>query len=67
MYPVALMVKVLDEGALAGRTWRYVESPAHRLDESGFEAFDHSFAQMGKGYSYTQEPFYVYSRSNVVR
>ena len=44
-----------------------MESLAHRLDESGFGAFDRSFEQMEKGYSYTQELFYVYSRSNVVR
>lgn len=67
LYPVALMVKVLDEDALSDKTWRYVESPAHEFDESGFEEFDSSFEQMEKGYAYTQELFFIYSRSNVVR
>ncbi len=67
VYPVALMVKVLEEDALLDKSWKYIESPAHQLDESGFEAFDSSFEQMEKGYSYTQELFYIYSRSNVLR
>lgn len=67
VYPVALMVKVLKEDALSGGAWRYVESPAHQMDENGFEEFDSTFEQMEKGYSYTQELFYIYSRSNVLR
>ena len=67
VYPVALMVKVLEENALSDKSWKYVESSAHQLDESGFEEFDSSFPQMEKGYKYTQELFYVYSRSNVLR
>lgn len=66
VYPVALMVKELVEGALSGSDWKYVESPAHELDESGFEEFDSTFPQMEKGYKYTQELFYIYSRSNVL-
>lgn len=34
---------------------------------SGFEEFDSSFERMEKGYKYTQELFYIYSRSNLVR
>lgn len=49
------------------KNWKYVESPAHNLDESGFEEFDSTFPQMEKGYKYTQELFYIYSRSNVLR
>lgn len=67
IYPVALMVKELEEGTLSGKNWKYVESPAHSLDESGFEEFDREFEQMEKGYKYTQELFYIYSRSNVLR
>ena len=67
VYPVALMVKVLDEDALDGKMWKYVESPAHEMDESGFDEFDSSFEQMEEGYKYTQELFYIYSRSNVLR
>jgi len=67
IYPVALMVKAMDEDVLAGKSWKYIESPAHEIDESGFEEFDSSFPQMEKGYKYTQELFYIYSRSNVLR
>ena len=67
VYPVSLMVKVLKEDALSGKSWKYVESPAHEPDMSGLEEFDSSFEQMEKGYAYTQELFYIYSRSNVVR
>ena len=67
VYPVALMVKVLEDDALADKYWRYVESPAHQIDESGFNEFDSTFTQMEKGYKYTQELFYIYSRSNVLR
>ena len=67
IYPVALMVKELEENALSGKSWKYIESPAHQLDESGFEEYDSTFEQMEKQYSYTQELFYIYSRSNVVR
>lgn len=67
VYPVALMVKVLDENALSDKSWKYVESSAHQMDENGFEEFDSTFEQMEKGYSYTQELFYIYSRSNVLR
>jgi len=67
VYPVALMVRVFDENALAGKEWQYLESPAHEMDESGFEAFDSTFPRMKKGYKYTQELFYIYSRSNVLR
>ncbi len=28
---------VLEEGVLSGKIWKDVESPAHELDESGFE------------------------------
>ena len=61
------MVKELEEGILADKSWKFIESPAHQMDERGFEEFDSTFEQMEKGYSYTQELFYIYSRSNVLR
>ena len=67
VYLVALLVKEIEENVLEGKTWKYIESPANSIDESGFEEFDSTFEQMEKGYSYTQELFYIYSRSNVVR
>lgn len=65
IYPTALMVKILDENTLFTKTWKYIESPAHQLDDTGFTDFDSTFEQMEKGYKYTQELFYIYSRSNV--
>ena len=67
VYPVALMVKELEDGSLSGREWKYIASPAHDPDGSGFAEFDSSFEPMEKGYRYTQELFYIYSRSNVLR
>lgn len=69
VYPVSLMVKVLDENAFLaeGKTWKYIESPAHGYDGTGFDEFDKTFPQMEKGYKYSQELFYIYCRSNVVR
>ena len=66
VYPVALMVKELKEGVLAKKEWKYIESPAHQMDENGFEEYDSTFPQMEKGYKYTQELFYIYSRSQVL-
>lgn len=67
VYPVALMVKELTPDSLSRKSWKYIESMAHQLDMSGFEEFDATFEQMEKGYRYTQELFYIYSRSNVMR
>lgn len=69
IYPVSLMVKTFNEGALKsnGKTWQYIESPAHNPDMNGFNEFDKSFKQMKKGYQPSQELFWIYSKSNVVR
>lgn len=67
VYPVALLVKELETDVLAEKEWKYEESPAHQPDFSGFDEFDSTFEQMEKGYRNTQELFYIYSRSNVVR
>ena len=45
----------------------YIDGVWNKEDESGFKEFDSTFEQMEKGYSYTQELFYIYSRSNVLR
>lgn len=66
VYPVALLVKELREGALSGNNWIYEESPAYDLDESAFEEFDKDFPQFEKGYKPSQELFYIYSKSRVI-
>ena len=66
-YPVALLVKELEDGALQGRTWSYVESPAYAISDADAEQFDKNFEQMEKAYRPSQELFYICSRSLVVR
>ena len=66
-YPVALLVKELSDGALSGRNWSYVESSAYEINDADAEAFDKDFEQMEKAYQPSQELFYIYSRSVVVR
>ena len=66
-YLVALMVKTLKENVLDGKSWKYIESPAHNPDMSGFDEFDSTFEHMEKGYKKSQELFWIYCRSNVIR
>lgn len=66
-YPVALLVKELRNGALDGREWQYIESPAYAINDADADAFDRDFEQMEKAYQPSQELFYIYSRSVVVR
>lgn len=66
-YPVALLVKELEDGVLQGRTWSYVESPVYAISDADAEQFDKNFEQMEKAYRPSQELFYIYSRSLVVR
>ena len=66
-YPVALLVKELDDGVLGDKEWNYVESPAFEIDDADAEDFDKGFEQMEKAYQPSQELFYIYSRSIVVR
>lgn len=67
VYPVALLVKELEEGALQGRRWNYMESPAYEIDAAEAEAFDRDFAPTEKACRPSQEHFYIYSRSAEVR
>lgn len=63
VYPVSLLVKELKEGVLAGKEWRFVESPVFRFDEKEAEKFDEGFEPMKKEYRTSQELFYIYSGS----
>ena len=67
VYPVALLVKELKEGALQGRRWDYMESPAYEIDAAEAETFDRDFAPTEKACRPSQEHFYIYSRSAEVR
>ena len=66
-YPVALLVRELKPGALAGKNWLFEESSAFEIDEAAAEAFDAEFPPMEKGWQPSQELFAIYSRSMVVR
>lgn len=66
VFPVALLVRELREGALAGHRWTYLESPAYgAFDPRQAEAFDKDFEPMEKAYRPSQELFSIYSRSSV--
>lgn len=65
-YPVALLVRELDDGVLGDGEWNYVESPAFEISDADAENFDKDFEPMEKAYQPSQELFYIYSRSLVV-
>lgn len=69
VYPCALLVKELVPGALEGKPWVYRASTAADCceDVKAVAAFDAQFPPKEKGWSPTQEEFYIYSRSVVVR
>lgn len=67
MYPSSLLVKELIPGALAGKMWRFEESPVSDIDEAAAEAFDQGFEYREKRFEPSQEEFYIMSHSLVVR
>ena len=62
-YPAAMMVKELEEGLLDGRKWFYRESPVYDVKGSDAEKFEERFEPMEKGFSPSQEEFYIHSHS----
>ena len=69
VFPTALLVKELIPGVLDGRLLFYRESPVGALceDAQAVEAFDAAFPPREKGWKPSQEAFYIYSHSGVVR
>lgn len=69
VFPTALLVKELKPGALDGRLWLYQGSSAENLcaDEQGAARFDAEFPPKEKGWQPSQELFFIYSHSSVVR
>lgn len=63
VYPCAMLVKELKQGALSGGKWVYRESSAYNYDKKDFEEFDKQFEKREKGYRPSQEEFYIYSHS----
>ncbi len=69
IFPTAMLVKELVPGVLDGKPWRYVESGAADCcaDTDAVEAFEAAFPPKEKAWRPSQEEFYIYSHSCVVR
>lgn len=67
IFPTAMLVKELVPGALDGRKWLYHESPAYEISPEAAQAFDAQFEPREKEYRLSQEEFYIYSHSSIVR
>lgn len=68
-YPAALLVCELVPGVLDGKAWMYIPSAAADCceDSAAAEAFDRTFPPKEKAWAPSQEEFYIYSHSSVVR
>ena len=68
-FPTALLVCELVPNALDGRKWMYIPSTAADCceDVAAVEAFDATFPPKEKAWMPSQEEFYIYSHSSVVR
>ena len=68
-FPTALLVCELTPGVLDGKKWMYIPSTAADCceDTAAVEAFDAMFPPKEKAWQPSQEEFYIYSHSSVVR
>ena len=68
-FPTALLVCELVPGVLDGKKWMYIPSNAADCceDTAAVEAFDAGFPSKEKAWMPSQEEFYIYSHSSVVR
>ena len=68
-FPTALLVCELVPGALGGKNWMYIPSTAADCceDAAAVEAFDSTFPSKEKAWMPSQEEFYIYRHSSVVR
>ena len=69
VFPTALLVCELTPGVLGGKKWKFIPNDADSCcdDTAAFEAFDATFPPKEKAWQPSQEEFYIYSRSCVVR
>lgn len=67
VFPAALLVKELTEGALNGRKWYYYQCDADAPceDEEAVEKFDSQFPPKVKAWQPSQEEFYIHSHSAI--
>ena len=68
-FPTALLACELVPNALEGKKWMYIPSSAADCcdDTKAVEEFDKSFPSKEKKWMPSQEEFYIYSHSSVVR
>ena len=68
-FPTALLIAELIPGALEGKNWMYIPSTAADCceDTAAVEVFDATFPPKEKKWMPSQEEFYIYSHSSVVR
>ena len=68
-FPTALLVCELAEGVLDGKKWMYIPSTAADCcdDVASVEAFDAAFPEKEKKRMPSQEEFYIYSHSSVIK
>ncbi|MBR4733873.1 MAG: hypothetical protein IK081_14015 [Lachnospiraceae bacterium] len=68
-FPTSLLVCELVPGALDGKEWTYFPSTAADCcnDTAAVEAFDQDFPPKEKKWMPSQEEFYIYRNSSVVR
>lgn len=68
-FPTALLVRELVPGILDGKKWMFIPSDADACceDTDAVEAFDATFPPKEKAWQPSQEEFYIYRHSSVVR
>ncbi len=68
-YPTALLVCELVPGVLDGKKWMYISSTAADCcdDTNAVEEFDKDFPEKEKEWKPSQEEFYIYRNSSVIR
>ena len=68
-FPTALLVAELIPNALDSRKWLYIPSTAADCceDIAAVEAFDAEFPNKEKAWMPSQEEFYIYSHSSIIR
>ncbi len=69
IFPSSLLVKELIPGVLDGRQWQYIPSSAEDCvgDAEAVAAFEATFPPKEKAWRPSQEEFYIYSHSCIVR
>lgn len=63
VYPAAMLVRKLREGALSGGGWTYRDGPAMHVSEKDAEAFDAKLPPMERRWQPNQEEFYIMSQA----